>query len=71
MPKITRVPWPESGIDSYDRISDGRWGWLSQNDHGSFEFHLEDPPTEEEILERWGYRFVRGSDGGHTETTSD
>ena len=55
---VTRIPWPESGIDSYTRLNDGRWGWLCQEIDGTFEFILTDPPTEQEILERWGYHFL-------------
>ena len=64
-----RIPWPEFGIEFYAEISDGRWGWLYQTADGRFAFDMTSPPTEDEIMARWGYRFFGVINDGHTETT--
>lgn len=47
-------PWPERGIDNYRLIENGRWGWLTIFEDLEAEFTLDNPPSREEILQRWG-----------------
>lgn len=50
---VSCEPWPAKGIEHYQSIADGDWGYLKVFEDGRFEFDSQTMPKREEILQRW------------------
>lgn len=53
---ISEEPWPAEGIDNYNKIEDGEWGYLTYSEENGFQFDSSRKPPDDEILKRWGSR---------------
>lgn len=53
---LSKEPWPARGIDSYQSIEDGPWGYLVNYKTKGFVFEWNETPTTDEIMARWGSR---------------
>lgn len=53
---VSREPWPANGIETYNCIEDGPWGYLLYTVENGFEFDSSTRPTDREIIDRWGSR---------------
>lgn len=50
---VSCEPWPAKGIEHYQSVADGKWGYLRLFDDGHFEFDDSQSPPPDEILARW------------------
>lgn len=49
-----REAWPDQPITEYEDINSHGWGYLVFFNNGEFEFQLEQRPSDDEIMKRWG-----------------
>ena len=47
--------WPAKGIEHYQCVADGDWGYLRLYADGRFEFDTSQVPSRAEILARWAF----------------
>lgn len=53
---VEKIAWPKHPIENYMEVEGNDWGYLIFFDDKTYEF-INERPSNEEILERWGYIF--------------